>query len=94
MTKGPNKVILTAEDLVFVLKKEVSKGSRMTKSRVTLDKDNAPDLIRGSVDPNRSMASIHEMSDFTETARLNVSTRSVPPLDILGLRVRSRGRSP
>lgn len=42
------------------------------KSRVTLlEKDNAPDLIRGS-DPNRSMASINELSDYTETARYNV----------------------
>ncbi|KAK3725813.1 hypothetical protein RRG08_030042 [Elysia crispata] len=90
MTKGPNKVILTAEDLVFVLKKEVSKGSRMTKSRATLDKDNAPDLIRGSVDPTRSMGSINEMSDFTETARLNGDLVHVKELNIRNFEMKSK----
>lgn len=48
---------------------------QIMKSRATLlEKDNAPDLIRAS-DPNRSMASINELSDYTETARYNVSDK-------------------
>ncbi|GFN89183.1 guanylate cyclase [Plakobranchus ocellatus] len=61
----------------------------MTKSRATLDKDNAPDLIRGS-DPNRSMASIHELSDFTETARLNGDLVHVKELNIKNFEMKSK----
>ncbi|XP_005104815.1 uncharacterized protein LOC101858123 [Aplysia californica] len=91
MTKGPNKVILNSEDLVFILRKDMGKGSRIMKSRATLiDKDNTPDLLRGSADPSRSMASINELSDYTETARYNGDLVHVKELDIKGFEMRSK----
>jgi hypothetical protein len=45
------------------------------KSRSNLIDQSKPDLLKGS-DPNRSSGSINELSDFTQTARYNVSSEN------------------
>jgi hypothetical protein len=45
---------------------------QLLKSRSNLIDQSKPDLLKGS-DPNRSLGSINELSDFTQTARYNVS---------------------
>ncbi|KAK3589919.1 hypothetical protein CHS0354_034935 [Potamilus streckersoni] len=67
--KGPNKLILTPDDLVFLQRRNQSKGSSKIMNGQVLDK---PDLLRASEKPNRSLGSLHEYSDITDLARYNI----------------------
>ncbi|KAK7477143.1 hypothetical protein BaRGS_00031629, partial [Batillaria attramentaria] len=89
MTKGPNKVILSPDDLVFMLKKDMSKGSKIMKSRTNVMDNSRPDLLRGS-DPNRSTGSINELSDFTQTARYNGDLVHVKELKVKAFEMKSK----
>ncbi|XP_041348561.1 LOW QUALITY PROTEIN: retinal guanylyl cyclase 2-like [Gigantopelta aegis] len=83
MTRGPNKILLQPTDLTFLLKKDIGKGSR---SGVILDK---PDILRGS-EPNKSLPSLHDLSDYTEIARYNGDLVHVKELKIKGFEIKSK----
>ncbi|XP_076453492.1 retinal guanylyl cyclase 1-like [Babylonia areolata] len=88
LTKGPNKIILSPDDLVFLLKKDMGKGSKLLKSRSNL-LESRPDLLRGS-DAHRSTGSINELSDFTQTARYNGDLVHVKELKVKNFEMKSK----
>ena len=47
----------------------------------TVNIPDKPDILKSSEKPNRSMASLHEYSDITDTARYNVGIPFLVPPD-------------
>ncbi|XP_076096196.1 retinal guanylyl cyclase 2-like isoform X2 [Mytilus galloprovincialis] len=70
MTKGPNKIIFELSDLTFLHRKKLKSAKLDNLSQrggVFVDK---PDIVKGSEKANnRSMVSLHELSEFSEIAR-------------------------
>ncbi|GAB1600318.1 retinal guanylyl cyclase 2 isoform X1 [Argonauta hians] len=81
--KGPNKIVLHNDDLIFVHRK---KNSKILKSTTLFGK---PDLLRGS-EPSNSMSTLNEISEFSETARYNGDMIYVKELKIKHSDMKSR----
>ncbi|KAL5005346.1 hypothetical protein ScPMuIL_018802 [Solemya velum] len=86
MVRGPNKIFLTTDDLVFLQRKDIVKGSKVINNSL-VDK---PDLLKASEKPNRSMGSLHEYYDFSETARYNGDLVHVKELKIKGFELKNK----
>ncbi|CAI9719893.1 retinal guanylyl cyclase 2-like [Octopus vulgaris] len=81
--KGPNKIVLHNDDLIFVHRK---KSTKIPKSTTLFGK---PDLLRGS-EPSNSMSTLNEISEFSETARYNGDMIYVKDLKIKHSDMKSR----
>ncbi|KAH3804795.1 hypothetical protein DPMN_133085 [Dreissena polymorpha] len=90
MSKGQHKVLLSSEDLVFLRKRDVQKGSKMLSSSLI----ERPDLIKASTgekqSANRSLASLHEYADITDTARYNGDLVHVKELKVKNFELKTK----
>ncbi|XP_045201010.2 retinal guanylyl cyclase 2-like isoform X2 [Mercenaria mercenaria] len=91
MSKGQHKVLLTKDDLVFLSKRDVQKGSKLMNGNSNLI--DRPDLIKdssGRTATNRSMVSLHEYADITDTARYNGDLVHVKELKMKTFEMKSK----
>ncbi|XP_052058788.1 retinal guanylyl cyclase 2-like [Mytilus californianus] len=70
MTKGPNKIIFQLSDLTFLHRKNIKSAKLDNLSQRGGVFSDKPDIVKGSEKANnRSMVSLHELSEFSEIAR-------------------------
>ncbi|XP_056004478.1 retinal guanylyl cyclase 2-like isoform X3 [Ostrea edulis] len=85
MTKGPNKILLEADDLTYLHKKE-AKSAKINNGPF-LDK---PDLVKASEKSNRSLASLHEFAEFSEIARYKGDMVYVKEIKVKGFEMKGK----
>ncbi|CAH1780955.1 unnamed protein product [Owenia fusiformis] len=91
LSRGPNKVLLTADDVTFVNRREQGRSFRSLQSAIF----EKPDLLKGSMHTG-SMSSLSEFGELgecnniSETARLNGDLVYVKELDIKGFEVKNK----
>ncbi|XP_064615854.1 retinal guanylyl cyclase 2-like [Liolophura sinensis] len=85
MEKGPNKLLLTSTDIVFVHRKHM-KGTKGPCSSTMFEK---PDILKAS-EPSYSMTSLNEYVDFSETARYNGDLVHVKEIQVKGFEMKGK----
>ncbi|XP_064638369.1 retinal guanylyl cyclase 2-like [Lineus longissimus] len=89
MAKGPNKILLTGDDLIFVQTRNFSKSFKSVRS--SSPQIEKPDLLKASTDPSKSFSNFSdEFGDVSDSARYNGDIVHLKKLNIHNFEVKHK----